>query len=76
MLKNYALTRPSGVASALLILVLSGCASFSKDGGLDAVSSMTGERTGQPVQFSKPGDADRAAVNELLAKPLDRKSVV
>lgn len=76
MLKNYALTRPSGVASALLILVLSGCASFSKDGGLDAVSSMTGERTGQPVQFSKPGNADRAAVNELLAKPLTPDSAV
>ncbi|HVK94827.1 MAG TPA: TolC family protein, partial [Noviherbaspirillum sp.] len=63
----------------LLALILSGCATFSRDGGLDAVSTMTSERTGQAVQFSKPTSAANLpseAVSQLVAKPLTPDSAV
>lgn len=70
-------TRP--VVLALSALVLSGCATFSKDGGLDTVSALTKERTGQEVRQAKT-DNDRSeiekAVNELLAKPLTADGAV
>jgi outer membrane protein TolC len=73
------LPRPRAVAVCLALMVLGGCASFSKDGGLDAVSAVTRERTGQPVVFSKPG-ADTAqaenTVSHLLGKPLTPDSAV
>ncbi len=59
--------------------VLAGCASFSGDGGFDAVSTLTTERTGQPVRFVKPGpafDTQLEAVTQLLAKPLSADSAV
>ena len=67
------------VVLGLSAIVLTGCATFSPDGGLDAVSSMTNERTNQSVQFSKP-DANTASdgtnVNQLLSKPLTPDTAV
>lgn len=70
--------RPTLIAG-LFTLFLSGCATFSQDGGLDAVSTMTNQRTGQSVQFAKPAadtDATSEAVTRLLAKPLTPDSAV
>jgi outer membrane protein TolC len=67
------------LAATVLALLLTGCATFSKDGGLDAVSTKTRERTGQAVRFTKPtADASLTsdAVNQLLAKPLTPDSAV
>ncbi|HEV2612312.1 MAG TPA: TolC family protein [Noviherbaspirillum sp.] len=70
-------------ALAIAALMLSGCATFSKDGGMDAVSAMTSERTGQAMQLARPdGNADEASgaasrqVQELLMKPLTPDSAV
>ena len=56
------------LALALSAFILSGCATFSDDGGLNDVSKMTSERTGQPVQRMQ--DSTRAAVAQLMAQPL------
>lgn len=67
------------VAIGIVSLILSGCATFSKDGGLDAVSTMTTERTAQPVQFSKSTStvaANNETINQLLASPLTPDSAV
>lgn len=54
-------------AASALVLVLSGCATFSQDGGLDSVSALTKERTGQDVRLPKAtGNADPA--REELAR--------
>jgi outer membrane protein TolC len=69
--------RPFAVGA--VVLLLGGCASFSGDGGLDTVSSITRERTGQPVVFSKPGAGTAQAenaVSQLLSKPLTPDSAV
>lgn len=67
------------VVLAASAFVLTGCATFSNDGGLDTVSAITKERTGQSVRQEK-SDADRAdieaAVNQLLSKPLTADSAV
>ena len=41
------------VAAGLSVLLLSGCASLSADGGLDDVNRLAQERIGQPVHFTK-----------------------
>ena len=62
-----------------MVLALSGCATFSKDGGLDAVSALTAERTGQDLRLPKE-NADGAAfqdeMNQLLKQPLSADSAV
>ena len=67
------------VAAGAMLLALSGCATFSKDGGLDAVSSLTAERTGQDVRLPKT-NTDSAAIqdelNQLLKQPLSADSAV
>ena len=67
------------LAAGVAALVLSGCASFSADGGLDAVSTLTSQRTGQSVAFAKPAadmpEVDRT-VDQLLGKPLSADSAV
>ena len=72
-------TRARVIALGVAGLFLTGCSTFSKDGGLDAVSAMTNARTGQKVQFSKPG-ADSTAVDskidQLLSMPLTADSAV
>ena len=56
---------------AAVVLVLSGCASLSPDGGFATVEKATAERIGTPVQLAwarQPEDLDRIAqrVDELL----------
>jgi outer membrane protein TolC len=67
------------VAFVLSALVLTGCATFSNDGGLDTVSAITKERTGQTVRQEKT-ESDRAdietTVDALLNKPLTADSAV
>lgn len=62
-------------ALAAAVLLLTGCASFSPDGGFDAVQKAAADRVGTPVQLAwvrKPQDQDRIdqRVAELLARPL------
>ncbi|MEW6371141.1 MAG: TolC family protein [Pseudomonadota bacterium] len=67
------------VALAALALALTGCASFSRDGGIDAVSSMTAERIGQDLRLPGKGKADglaQAELAELLKQPLSADSAV
>ncbi|HVL75491.1 MAG TPA: TolC family protein, partial [Noviherbaspirillum sp.] len=71
------------LAAAASALFLAGCATFSADGGLNDVSSMTAARVGQPVQFTKdekparPQSVEtRQAVSRLLAEPLSPESAV
>lgn len=56
----------------LSAFVLSGCATFSNDGGLDAVSAMTKQRTGQSVQREKSTDTEstQTMLSQLTAQPL------
>ena len=67
------------LAIALSALFLTGCATFSKDGGLDTVSAITKERTGQTVQRDKSADdatATQSTVDALISKPLTPDSAV
>ena len=67
------------LAVALGALILTGCATFSKDGGLESVSTLTKERTGQTVRREKSADdakATQSAVDQLLAKPLTPDSAI
>lgn len=69
--------RPVALAAAALLL--SGCASFSKDGGLDDVNAMTAQRTGQKVALPAPGAASpeaESAITGLLAQPLTADGAV
>jgi outer membrane protein TolC len=69
-------SRRTPIALALAALLLSGCASFSQDGGMDAVSAMTQARTGQALPRAN-ADADNApALAALLAEPLSAESAV
>ena len=71
--------RLSSPCAALSALLLSGCATFSADGGLAEVSAMTSERTGMTVQRDRSADdaaASRAIVSELLAVPLTPDAAV
>ncbi|HKX43222.1 MAG TPA: TolC family protein [Burkholderiaceae bacterium] len=77
-MKNLSWTRRAG-ASALVLALLSGCASFSPDGGFDSVAGMTRERSGQNVAWQRtPADADaaRGRIAELLAQPLTADGAV
>jgi outer membrane protein TolC len=67
------------IAAGVAVLVLSGCATFSKDGGLDAVSTLTAERTGQDIRLSKAtGESEpaQAELAEMLKQPLSADSAV
>lgn len=71
---------PLPACTALLApLLLAGCASFSNDGGFDAVSQLTRAHIGQPATPQRTA-ADRASadarVAELLAEPLSPDSAV
>ncbi|NOT14380.1 MAG: TolC family protein [Methylotenera sp.] len=60
-------------------VVLSGCATFSKDGGLDAVRSVTQQHIKQEVVWPKSALAQKqvsAQVDALLTQPLDVESAV
>ena len=71
--------RLTPIVTGLSIFILSGCATFSKDGGLADISAITKERTGQPVQrVNTDSDAAAAdvAVAGMLGKPLTPDSAV
>ena len=67
----HTLLRLSPLAAALL---LGGCASFSQDGGMQAVSTLADARTGAPGALAAADGADRLA--PLLALPLSADSAV
>lgn len=61
------------LAMALSALLLTGCTTFSNDGGLKSVSALTQERVGQPITPDKsPKDtvSIQTTINRLLAQPL------
>ncbi len=60
-------------------IALSGCASFSKDGGLDGVKSLAQQHIKQEVAWPKTEAEQKiiaASVEELLQKELDAESAV
>lgn len=63
-------------AVGLSTLLLAGCASFSSDGGLGDVSSLTQNRVGQAVHFKKGSSDNDAQVQALLGKPLSVDAAV
>ncbi len=67
------------VAMAAIAFSLAGCASFSRDGGLDAVSSMTTERIGQDIRLPRAnndGALAQAELEALLKQPLSPDQAV
>jgi len=66
------------LAIGAVALTLGGCASFSRDGGLDAVSAMTAERTGQDLRLPRARDtnAGQAELDALLERPLSADDAV
>ncbi|MBS0309524.1 MAG: TolC family protein [Proteobacteria bacterium] len=65
--------------SALAMLTLAGCVSFSADGGMHTVSDLVRERTGQDVRQLKTEDErsnNTKTVNALLARDLSPESAV
>lgn len=79
MSKRTYLPSRGAVATGFLTLFLTGCATFSSDGGLDSVNALATERTGQNVQLTKPtanATATSETVNQLLAKPLTPDAAV
>jgi outer membrane protein TolC len=69
----------SAIAATASLALLSGCASFSADGGMHDVTALTKERTGQIPQRTS-SDQDRIqhdkTVNDLLSRPLTPDSAV
>ncbi|MBC7780504.1 MAG: TolC family protein [Proteobacteria bacterium] len=67
-------SRPSAAAMvAVCAALLGGCASFSNDGGFDAVRQVARERLNQDLEWrrsAEPGGGVSVRVDELLAKPL------
>ena len=80
--KRIALRPRSRLAmAALAAAALSGCASFSPDGGFDAVQKTAGERLGPDVKLEWARQAeDRERIDqrvaELLSKPLGMDDAV
>ena len=65
--------------TALAAILLSGCASFSRDGGFDAVTELTRDRIAQKPSYQRSGDetdSANARVAELLKQPLTADSAV
>lgn len=61
------------------LLVLSGCATFSQDGGMGSVANLTEQRTGQAVTRPLTAQAvssNAERVSALLKQPLDPNTVV
>lgn len=66
-------------ALGLTAMVLTGCASFSPDGGFDKVADLTRERTGQNATWQRSTadiDSAQARVAELLQQPLTAERAV
>ena len=67
------------VPLAAALAVLSGCATFSQDGGMGSVSDLTEQRTGQAVTRPLTAQAvssNAERVSALLKQPLDPNTVV
>ncbi|MFC5460539.1 TolC family protein [Massilia niabensis] len=65
------------IAAAVAVVILSGCATFSKDGGLDSVSALTAERTGQQIRLpAATGEPAQAELADMLKQPLSADSAV
>ncbi|MBB5368850.1 MULTISPECIES: TolC family protein [unclassified Janthinobacterium] len=62
------------MSALALALLLSGCASFSQDGGLQDVSALASARVGQPATLAR--EADYAQLTQLLSQPLSADSAV
>ena len=64
---------------ALGVLLLGGCATFSKDGGFNSVSGVTKDRINKDITWVR-GDADadmvQTSVKQLLASPLSADDAV
>ena len=79
MMKTQAFTPRTLVLAVLSTTLLGGCASFSKDGGFDAVQTATQSRIQKDVVWSRD-DATRAQsqarVDTLLAQPLSSEDAV
>jgi outer membrane protein TolC len=66
-------------AAALALLAVTGCASFSQDGGFHAVEQLTKERVGQTPSYQRTAeqaDSAKARVAELLQQALTADSAV
>jgi len=65
--------------AALALVLLSGCASFSQDGGFDVVETAVAERGAGKAQWLHSADEANSAatrVKELLAQPLSAQAAV
>jgi len=60
----------SWVAAAIAVIALGGCASFSADGGFDAVEQVAAAHLGKQVRWPK-SDAERGAIDRRVAQLLD-----
>ncbi|WP_374992371.1 TolC family protein [Paraburkholderia sp. SARCC-3016] len=77
MMRASTYARPCAIA--LVVAVLTGCTTFSKDGGFSTVSTTASERLGADAVYIRT-DEERNAVlersQELLAKPLSMEAAV
>ncbi|WP_353192433.1 TolC family protein [Pandoraea pnomenusa] len=67
------------VIAVLATLTLSGCATFSDDGGFGPIADATQQRLGKPVVWARDDATTQALAKErdnLLAQPLDIDSAV
>jgi len=77
MIDHQRWLRPS--AAAAVALLLSGCATFSNDGGFGAVAQATKTRSGAEARMARNDDDRRALdseVRKLLAEPLSVQTAV
>ncbi len=66
-------------AIALSSVLLTGCATFSSDGGVESVSALTQQRTGQTVKQHKTdvdASAAQSAISQLISQTLTADSAV
>ena len=67
------------IAAAIAVLALGGCASFSTDGGFEAVEQVAAEHLGKDARWTR-SDAERDAVDrrvaQMLAAPLTTDAAV
>src|SRR4030065_128939 len=67
------------IAMALGVMVLGGCATFSKDGGFGAVEQIARERIDKDVKWQRDDnqrESVQATVKTLLASPLSAAAAV
>ena len=67
------------VPLAASLVLLTGCATFSQDGGMESVSNLTEQRTGQAVVrplTAQAASSNAERVSALLKQPLDPNTVV